>query len=138
MSVFHIFYIISLYSIVRTLFCTFSRHNKHINCVLIELIRVQKRWIDQVQNDIPTCTKRPTVGYEMTEKQQVQNNQVPTSLVSKSLNAHYCSLVLQRKPFAFELFFCWANAGFFTFSSKTRSMVPTSNLCRNIQRPKIS
>ena len=36
-------------------------------------------------------------------------------------------LVLQRKPFAFELFFSWANAGFFTFSSKTRSMVPTSN-----------
>ena len=29
-------------------------------------------------------------------------------------------LVLQRKPFAFELFFCWENAGFFTFSSKTR------------------
>jgi len=27
------------------------------------------------------------------------------------------SIVLQRKPFAFELFFCWANAGFFTFSS---------------------
>ena len=25
----------------------------------------------------------------------------------------------------------------FTFSSKTRSIVPTSNLCRNIQRPKI-
>ena len=45
-------------------------------------------------------------------------------------------LVLQRKPFAFELFFCWASAGFFTFSSQTRSIVPTSNLCRNIQRPK--
>jgi len=25
-------------------------------------------------------------------------------------------VVLQRKPFAFELFFCLANAGFFTFS----------------------
>jgi len=25
-------------------------------------------------------------------------------------------LVLQRKPFTSELFFCWANAGFFTFS----------------------
>ena len=37
-------------------------------------------------------------------------------------------LVLQRKPFAFELFFCLANAGFFTFSSKTRSIVSTSNL----------
>jgi len=45
-------------------------------------------------------------------------------------------LVLQSKPFAFELSFCWANAGFFTFSSKTRSIVPTSNLCRNILRPK--
>ena len=45
-------------------------------------------------------------------------------------------LVLQRKPFAFELFFCLVNAGFFTFSSKTRSIVPTSNLCRNVQRPK--
>jgi len=46
------------------------------------------------------------------------------------------NLVLQIKPFAFELFFCLANAGFFTFSSKTRSIIPTSNLCRNIQRPK--
>ena len=45
-------------------------------------------------------------------------------------------LVLQRKTFAFELFFCLANAGFFTFSSKTRSIVPTSNLCLNVQRPK--
>jgi len=34
-------------------------------------------------------------------------------------------LVLQRKPFAFELFFCLAIAGFFTFSSKTCSIVPT-------------
>ena len=30
-------------------------------------------------------------------------------------------VVLQRKPFAFEIIFCLANAGFFTFSSKTRS-----------------
>jgi len=26
--------------------------------------------------------------------------------------------VLQRKPFALELFFCWANAGFFTLPQK--------------------
>jgi len=26
------------------------------------------------------------------------------------------TLALQRKPFAFELIFCWANAGFFTFT----------------------
>ena len=45
-------------------------------------------------------------------------------------------LVLQRKPFAFELFFCWAKVGFLTFSSKTCSIVPTSNICRNVQRPK--
>jgi len=45
-------------------------------------------------------------------------------------------VVLKRKPFAFELFFCLANAGFFTFSSKTGSIVSTSNLCRNVQRPK--
>jgi len=45
-------------------------------------------------------------------------------------------VVLQRKPFAFELIFCLANAGFLTFSSKTRSIFPTSNLCRNVQRPK--
>ena len=32
--------------------------------------------------------------------------------------------------------FCWANAGFITFSSKTCSIVPTSNLCQNVQRPK--
>jgi len=44
-------------------------------------------------------------------------------------------VVLQRKPFAFKLFFCLAKAGFFTFSSKTHSIVSTSNLCRNIQRP---
>ena len=37
---------------------------------------------------------------------------------------------------AFEQFFCLANAGFFTFSSKTRTIVPTSNLCRNFQRQK--
>ena len=37
------------------------------------------------------------------------------------------TLVLLRKPFEFELFFSWANAGFFTLSSKTRSTVPTSN-----------
>ena len=48
----------------------------------------------------------------------------------------YIRLVLQRKPFAFALFFCLANEGFFTFSSKTHSVVPTSNLCRNVQRPK--
>jgi len=42
-------------------------------------------------------------------------------------------LVLQRKPFVFELFFCLANAGFFTFSSKTRSIVSTSNLYWNVQ-----
>jgi len=36
-----------------------------------------------------------------------------------------------KKHFAFELFFCWANAGFFTCI-----IVPISNLCRNIQRPK--
>ena len=41
--------------------------------------------------------------------------------------------VLQRKPFAFELFFCLANAGFFIFSSKTRSIVSTSNLYWNVQ-----
>ena len=29
--VFHIFYSNSLYSIFQTLFCTFSRHNEHIN-----------------------------------------------------------------------------------------------------------
>jgi len=45
------------------------------------------------------------------------------------------SLVLQRKPFAFELCFCLPNAWFFIVSSKTRSIVPTSNLCRNVQRP---
>jgi len=45
-------------------------------------------------------------------------------------------LVLQRKPFAFELFFCLANAVFFTFSSNTCSIVPTWNLCWNIQRRK--
>ena len=39
-------------------------------------------------------------------------------------------IVLQRKPFTFELFFCWANADFFTFSSKTRSIVLTSKLQR--------
>ena len=44
--------------------------------------------------------------------------------------------VLRRKPFTFVIFFCSVNAGFFTLSSKTRSMVPTSNLCRNNQRPK--
>ena len=46
-------------------------------------------------------------------------------------------LVLQRKPFAFGLLFCLANfwSRFFTFNSKTRSIVPTSNLCRNVQRP---
>ena len=49
---------------------------------------------------------------------------------------HYNTAVLQRNPFAFELFFFWANARFFTFSAKTRSMLPTSNLCRNIKRPK--
>jgi len=46
------------------------------------------------------------------------------------------SLIWERKPFAFELFFCLANAGFFTFSSKTCSIVPTSNLCKNDQKPK--
>ena len=49
---------------------------------------------------------------------------------------HLMHLVLQRKPFTFELFFCLANAGFFTFSSKTHSIVPTSNLCQNVKRPK--
>jgi len=43
-------------------------------------------------------------------------------------------LVLQRKPFAFGLLFFWANAGFFSFSSITRSIVLTSNPCWNIQR----
>jgi len=37
-------------------------------------------------------------------------------------------VVLQRKPFAFELFFGLANAGFFPFNSKTCSIVLTSNL----------
>jgi len=54
----------------------------------------------------------------------------------RELKAQVDELVLQKKNFAFELFFCWANAGFFTFSSKTSSIVPISNLCRNIQRPK--
>jgi len=46
------------------------------------------------------------------------------------------SISFSKNPPAFELFFCWANAEFFTFSSNPRSLVPTSNLCRNIQRPK--
>jgi len=33
------------------------------------------------------------------------------------------SIVFQRKRFPFELFFCLANAGFFTFSPKTRSII---------------
>jgi len=45
-------------------------------------------------------------------------------------------LVLQRKPFAFELYFCWANAGFITFtttrfSSKTAKSTST---CTTNQR----
>jgi len=43
------------------------------------------------------------------------------------------SVVLQRIPVIFVIFFCWAIAGFFTFRSKTFSTVLTSNLCRNIQ-----
>jgi len=58
----------------------------------------------------------------------------PTCRVTKMLAQR--KVVLQRKPFAFELFFCLANAGFFTFSLKTRSIVWTSNLCRNVQGPK--
>jgi len=49
--------------------------------------------------------------------------------------SQWLSVVLQRKPFAFQLIFFWANSGLFTFSSKTCSIVPTSNLCRNVQRP---
>ena len=41
-----------------------------------------------------------------------------------------------KKPFAFELFFCSANASFFTFSSNTSSIFPTSNLCQIVQRSK--
>ena len=37
-----------------------------------------------------------------------------------NLNLRLLILVLRRKPFAIELFFCWSNAGFFLFSSKTR------------------
>jgi len=48
-------------------------------------------------------------------------------VISRALD--YDNLVLQRKVFAFELFFCLANAGFFTFSSTTCSIVQTSNLC---------
>jgi len=55
------------------------------------------------------------------------NNNVSFSwqICLKLLEKQLAPVVLQRKRFAFELFFCWANAGFFTFSSKTRSMVST-------------
>ena len=57
------------------LFCTFSRHNKHINYVLIELIRVQKGLIEykmnygRVQNNQPLSTKwTKNSEYKMTSK----------------------------------------------------------------------
>jgi len=57
----------------------------------------------------------------------IRNPQIKYTKVSARL-IYFCKmLVLQRKPFAFELFFCLANAGFYTFSSKTRSIVQRPN-----------
>jgi len=43
-------------------------------------------------------------------------------------------LVLQRKPFAFELYFCWANAGFFTFTRFSSKTAKSTSTCTTNQR----
>jgi len=55
-------------------------------------------------------------------KRKVETVQSDITLGRKITLRRMC-LFLQRKPFAFELFFCLANEGFFTFSSKTPSIV---------------
>ena len=72
---------------------------------------------------------------DLTQKNITPENYKPTFILQISIKSNM-NVVLQRKPFAFELFFCLANAGVFIFSSKTHSIVPTSNLCWNVQRPK--
>ena len=62
----HIFYIINLYPIFWMLFCTFSRHNKHINYVLIELSQVRKGSIESKM--LLRGTKRSTVAWVQNDR----------------------------------------------------------------------
>ena len=61
-------------------YVTFSRHIKRINYMLIELLRVQKRSIYPVQNDLPTGTKLLSTKWPKNSEYRmtmVQNDQVP-------------------------------------------------------------